>query len=300
MSIDAFLKAHKLSDSYKESAQKWFTPIVDTIIAHQRGATTPLTLGIQGCQGSGKSTLADYLAHQLKAEDNLNVVVCSLDDFYLSREKRSILAEKIHPMLQTRGVPGTHDTELLEQVLLHVNQANSLSPLTVPRFDKSTDNPCARKDWPVYSMPIDVLILEGWCWGLPAQNEDELASPVNALEAQNDPHGDWRKYVNNQLFSMYQPLYGLVDEWILLKAPSFEQVATWREEQEAKLRDKYSNDPSKKQKIMTPAQVREFINYFQRLTEHALTVMPNRCDWVFELDKNRSITHCKQKNGASS
>jgi D-glycerate 3-kinase len=298
MSLDAFLKAHKLPDSYKESAQKWFTPIVNMIVSHQKSASGPFTLGIQGCQGSGKSTLADYLAHQLKAEANLNVIVCSLDDFYLSRNKRVALAKKVHPMLQTRGVPGTHDTELLEHVLLHVNQANTLSPLTVPRFDKSTDDPHPRKEWPVYGMPIDVLILEGWCWGLPAQNDIELVEPVNTLEAEDDPNGEWRRYVNSQLLSEYQPLYGLVDEWVLLKAPSFEQVAEWREEQEAKLRAKFSDDPPKN--IMTPDQVRHFISYFQRLTEHALNVMPNRCNWVFELDKSRTITHCKQKNGAFS
>ena len=37
----------------------------------------------------------------------------SIDDFYKTRKDRMILAKKVHPLLMTRGVPGTHDVDLI-------------------------------------------------------------------------------------------------------------------------------------------------------------------------------------------
>jgi D-glycerate 3-kinase len=295
MSIKAFLEQHKLPDSYRATAQKWFTPLVQYIAMHHNNASETFALGIHGCQGSGKSTLADYLAHQLTHEHGLKVAICSLDDFYLSKDQRLKLSQQVHPLLKTRGVPGTHDITLLEQVLLHINQRNTLSPLAIPRFNKATDDPAPHGEWPVYSMPIDVFILEGWCWGVAPQEDKDLVTPVNILENELDSDAIWRKYVNTQLQNHYQPLYGLMNEWVMLKAPSFAQVAEWREEQESKLRAKHiSLDNSN---VMSKTQVQQFIQYFQRLTEHALTTLPAKCDWVYELDAKRNITHCIQRSG---
>jgi len=41
------------------------------------------------------------------------VEVLSLDDFYLGHAARLQLARDIHPLLATRGVPGTHDIAFL-------------------------------------------------------------------------------------------------------------------------------------------------------------------------------------------
>ena len=71
----------------------------------------PLVLGICGAQGSGKSTLAEALAERLE-RDGLACAVLSLDDLYLTRAERERLARGVHPLLATRGPPGTHDTSL--------------------------------------------------------------------------------------------------------------------------------------------------------------------------------------------
>ena len=68
--------------------------------------------GIQGSQGSGKSTCASFLKLILESEYGLKVVVSSIDDFYLTREERQHLANDVHPLFLTRGVPGTHDIQL--------------------------------------------------------------------------------------------------------------------------------------------------------------------------------------------
>ena len=74
-------------------------------------------MGLSGCQGSGKSTLVKAIAHVLEDVHHVNAVVLSLDDFYLTKAERELLARTVHPLFATRGVPGTHDLDLLRQTL---------------------------------------------------------------------------------------------------------------------------------------------------------------------------------------
>ena len=37
----------------------------------------------------------------------------SIDDFYKTQKERLNLSKKVHPMLATRGVPGTHDVQMM-------------------------------------------------------------------------------------------------------------------------------------------------------------------------------------------
>src|SRR6187402_352808 len=82
-------------------------------IAH---ASSPFILGISGLQGSGKSTLAASLIEAAK-ERGWSAVSLSLDDVYLTRAEREALGRQVHPLLRTRGVPGTHDLTLLASTL---------------------------------------------------------------------------------------------------------------------------------------------------------------------------------------
>ena len=68
-------------------------------------------VGLTGPQGSGKSTLAAKLPPLLAAR-GLRSAVLALDDLYLTHAERRRLAADIHPLLATRGVPGTHDVAL--------------------------------------------------------------------------------------------------------------------------------------------------------------------------------------------
>src|SRR5688572_33095977 len=77
--------------------------------ANTRDAT--LAVGVCGAQGSGKSTVAAALKTLLE-DRGITVAVISIDDLYLTRRERLALAESIHPLLRTRGVPGTHDVAL--------------------------------------------------------------------------------------------------------------------------------------------------------------------------------------------
>ncbi len=283
--LDDFMRKHSLGKDFSATAQKWYIPLAEQIRTHQLGAKAPLFIGINGCQGSGKSTLSSFLSDYLTSEYQLNVVNLSLDDFYLSKSKRFALSIKIHPMFETRGVPGTHDTELLHSVLDRIkhNKGN----VQLPRFDKSNDNPFPKNEWLEVKTPVDIVILEGWCWGVTAQSDTALSSPINQLEQQNDELGIWRNFANRQLTEHYVPLYAFMNMWLMLKAPSFSNVYQWRLEQEQKLQLKSQGQTATS--LMNEEQIKQFIQYYQRLTEHSLATLPADCDVVFELDGQRNI-----------
>ncbi len=288
MDITGFLTEHRLPDSYRTTALKWFTPLAEEIMSHQKSAEKPFFVGVNGCQGSGKSTLCDFLVHYFTSK-NLTAVTVSLDDFYLSKQQRLSLAESVHPLLKTRGVPGTHDTKLARDTFIALGNDGSVA---LPRFNKAIDDPFPADEWPVIQAPVDIVLMEGWCWGVDAQDDEALSTPANSLEAEEDADGIWRKFVNDKIASDYESLYDVMQYWVMLKGPSFEHVYQWRCEQEHKLAMKTGQTGNG---IMTDAQILRFIQHYQRLTEHAFATLPEKCNQVFELDENRIIKEVIRK-----
>ena len=291
--LSDFIAKHKLGKAFVATAERWYMPLAEKLKAHHKGAKKTYYVGINGCQGSGKSTLAEFIKGYLQNIYQLKVVVLSLDDFYLSQSQRLAMSVKIHPLFATRGVPGTHDMALAKQTL--VDLAAKDKSVALPRFNKATDNPHPQKKWPIINTPVDIVILEGWCWGVSAQSKEQLLKPVNELEKQQDDIAVWRNYANRKLANDYQALYPLMDYWLMLKAPSFEDVYAWRLEQEQKLR--IANGTAAEEDatgLMNAQQVHDFIQYYQRLTEHALLELPARCDQVFALNAQREI--CPPQN----
>ncbi|HUA79640.1 MAG TPA: kinase, partial [Dyella sp.] len=165
----------------------------------------PYVLGLSGLQGSGKSTLARVIKTQAEHRD-WPTEVLSLDDFYYSRSEREALAHQVHPLLRTRGVPGTHEIELLLSVLVALPHASEKFPVTWPRFDKGRDTRMPPSRWPSTARAPHLVVVEGWALGLRPQLESALEEPVNELERAEDPDGRWRHWVNKQLRT-YQPLW---------------------------------------------------------------------------------------------
>ena len=284
MDIHGFLTTHQLPSSYAETAQKWFTPLCEQLLKHQEGATKPFIVGINGSQGSGKSTLTSFVEYYLSSVHGKQVVSLSIDEFYFDQSQRNALAIKVHPLLATRGVPGTHNIPLALDTLRNLDSG---SRTLLPRFDKATNNPFPTEQWPVIASSPDFIILEGWCVGATPQSQSELKPPINHLEEVEDPLGIWRSFVNTELAGDYQTLFAKIDYRIMLKAPSFDCVYQWRLEQEHKLAKKAGKNSTG---VMSDEEVANFVQHYQRITEHALRQLPKESDTVFYLDETRTIT----------
>lgn len=240
-------------------------------------------IGVSGAQGTGKSslsaTLAQSLQHMMLAQSSgLSVRAASIDDFYLSRQRRTELAARVHPLLQTRGVPGTHDTKVLSEVLTGVSAGSAR--IGLPRFDKGLDD-C------VDSLPlesVDVLILEGWCMGVKAEPLEALAAPCNELERTEDAQGVWRNWVNERISQDYEPLWSQVDFWLHLRVPSFAQVMSWRSEQEQQI-------PADQR--MTSVQIARFIKHYERLTRWMLESEVMAPGLSINLDASHRVAQCR-------
>ena len=253
-------------------------------MAQVRGALSgtrrrPVVIGICGAQGAGKSTLAQAVQTRCEAEHVASAVL-SLDDLYLTHAERQALARDVHPLLATRGVPGTHDIALGLDVL---DGLEAGGPVALPRFDKARDDRVSEHDWPIVAPGCQVLLLEGWCLGAFPQRTGELAEPVNALEAGEDPDGRWRRRVNDMLGDSYQRLFARIDRLILLAAPGFEVVHRWRSEQERDLASRAGPDD----RVMSEAEIARFIAYYERITRAILSEMPARADLLVRLDDAR-------------
>lgn len=260
------------------------TPSLERIAAATRqwlaGAGRPLILGLCGAQGSGKSTLAAGL-QALMENEGRRTAILSLDDLYLDRAARARLADRVHPLFRTRGVPGTHD---VTHGIAICDAVKSGAPVLLPRFDKGRDEPSA--DGEAIAGPIDLLIFEGWCIGARPQSEADLAAPLNALEREEDPDGIWRHHVNRQLHGPYAELFGWIDRLVLLAAPDFAVVRRWRGQQEEALRMEQGDAASR---AMDAAQLDRFVQHYERLTRHILVEMPGRADLPLPLDGDRQL-----------
>ena len=205
--IKDFIQQELLPSTYLEDATQCFLPLIGDIKAELRSNRhSPLLIGINGAQGTGKSTLANLLSSLLTCSGQ-RVANLSIDDFYYSKAKRQELADEIHPLLRSRGVPGTHDVDLALNLIEQLCAAGSNQQITLPRFDKSLDDCRPVAACEQIQGPIDIIILEGWFVGAKAQAGDELTQAINELEINEDSDGRWRAYVNQQLAGSYQSLF---------------------------------------------------------------------------------------------
>ncbi|ESP90899.1 MULTISPECIES: putative kinase [Pseudoalteromonas] len=270
-----FCETHKVPTQYIQQTEKalaWFKSTVNSQVE-------PQCIAISGCQGSGKSTLAAYYVAYLRAHGYLAEFV-SIDDFYYGKSERQNLAKRLSAPFATRGAPGTHD---VQAAISAITQFKQCQPFILPQFDKSTDNPYPVSAWKRVSSKLDVLIIEGWCLGLPVQPADLIQGACNVFEQKNDAMGQYRTQVNHFLAADYQILFKLFDKLVFLNGQSFERVFKWRLEQEKKL-------IAAKGVGMTNRQVFDFIQSYQRLTEWGFATLPAICDLELKLDEERGIS----------
>ncbi|KRA74965.1 kinase [Caulobacter sp. Root656] len=277
--LAAFLRDEALPAGFVAEVERLHAPLAARIAAVAMGPA--FVVGICGPQGSGKTTTVRVVAALLEAQ-GLKVATLSLDDLYLPRADREVLAREVHPLLRTRGVPGTHDVALGLAVL---DRLAGEGETALPRCDKAADDRAPVEAWPVVAGPVDVVLFEGWCVGARPEPAEALAAPVNALERERDPDGVWRAHVNAALAGSYRALFARLNLLVLFTAPDFETVMTWRREQEAKLRDRLA--ATGQGGAMIDDEVAVFVQHYERLTRHIARETPARADVVVALDKDR-------------
>lgn len=296
---EEFVARHRLPADYAGAAQRFAGPLAERIKRLRAAAERPVAVGVSGAQGSGKTTFARFLSKWLGRRMQLSAVCLSLDDVYLPRAERQELARRAHPLLATRGVPGTHDVPLAHRTLDALTQPGAARKVAVPVFDKATDERLPEQDWRNVGAPVDIVLFEGWCVGARPQAPESLGDPVNELEAAEDRDTAWRTGVNERLRTDYAELFARLGLLVMLRVPSFDSVFEWRALQERKLRERLQDASagSEGSTGLSPAGLKRFIQHYERLTRHMLQTMPAYADVVIDIDENHRMTGFRAGRG---
>ncbi len=242
----------------------------------------PRRVALSGGQGAGKTTLAGAVV-AAAGHFGIKAVALSLDDFYLTRAERIGLGQTVHPLCVTRGPPGSHDVALCEATLARLFQPGTAS---IPMFDKGRDD---RSPTPrAVATPVDLALIEGWCVGARPEPAARLVTPINALEANEDASGVWRRRVNASLAGAYAGLFASFDQLIYLRVPDMAAVRRWR------LLAERERPPAQR---LRAAAIERFVAHYERLTVWMREELPTRADVVVQLDGQHRVAEVSPRTG---
>ena len=284
-----FIKSQETSTEKfgnKEGMIKNFLIPICFWIAKKADYKKPYFVGLAGGQGTGKTTISSIIKIILEKYFKLKVFKISIDDFYKTRKERIALSKKVHPMLLTRGVPGTHDINMMLD-FFKKSKAKKFKSMKLPNFNKAIDDRFPKNKWNTINKRPDVIIFEGWCVGARAETNKTLKKSINSMEKANDQKLVWRKYVNQQLKTKYKKLYSQLNCMIYLKAKNFSLLQKWRLKQEHKLWLKTKKKGG--HKIMSKGDVINFMQTYQRITQNMFKNMPKYASIILNLNSNHQI-----------
>ena len=276
--VDKFKNKERMIKSFLIPLCFWISKKVDK--------KRPYFVGLAGGQGTGKTTTSSLIKIILSKYFKLKVFKISIDDFYKTRKERISLSKRVHPMLLTRGVPGTHDINMMLNFFKKMKN-KKFTRLKLPTFNKAIDDRFDKKRWYVLKRKPDVIIFEGWCVGAQSEKNSTLKRTINSMEKTKDQKQVWRKYVNDQLKSKYKRLYSQLNCLIYLKAKNFSLLQKWRLKQERKLW--IQSKKNSKTKIMTKENVLSFMQTYQRITQNMFKIMPKYASIIINLNSNHQI-----------
>ncbi len=275
---------HKYTGKHisQKKVKKFYLPIIKHINNNNK-------LLIAGSQGIGKSTLLNIIKMIFKHELKKEILSINLDNFYYDKGYRIKLAKRIHPLLKTRGVPGTHNIKQIDKT---VNSfVKSKYPIKIPIFDKLTDKKLKKNI--IIKKKCKILILEGWCVGCPPINLKYLHKNINLLEKNFDKRKEWRNYYNTYLKTEYMKLFKKFDSIIYLKNKSFSQVLNWRNNQEINLR---ANKTLNKDLGMSKSDIKIFIQHYEKITRWMMKKMPKKSNLIIDINKKLEIESLEFRN----
>lgn len=246
--------------------------LADTLRRRHQGKQ--LIIGLSGAQGSGKSTLAASLREALTSpaqDGGLGCLILALDDFYLTRTARQNLATKIHPLCETRGVPGTHDVVRLSRVLADLGEGKTVR---LPQFNKTSDERAPRAEELIIDTPPDIVLLEGWCVG--ARPMMLASAPATDWEKAQDPEAAWKSWTHNAARD-YEAVWNTCDLIVQLRQSDFNDVidARWLQEQGNAAR-------SGRWQFQSRDAVAEFCAHYESWTKALWRHLPNDADIIID------------------
>lgn len=257
--------------------------VVDALLELGLSLPGPMpVLGLAGVQGTGKTTLSRQIAGAARSR-GLDAVAISIDDVYLTHAERRVLARQTHPLLATRGPPGSHDVGLACAALDALAAAGPSTITALPGFDKIADERLPPSQWRSHRGRPDLVVFEGWFLCTPPEDAQALREPINRLEREEDRDGRWRTWCNTALAG-YAPLWQRLDHLVFLQPPGFEVVREWRWQQECSLQ---ADNPGRR--TMDHAAVMRFIEFFERTSRRALHSLPGLAGTRIRIDARRQL-----------
>ena len=235
---------------------------------------------ISGSQGCGKTTLLKLIKNNFKNFYNIDPLCISLDDYYLTKKQRNDLSKRIHPLLQTRGVPGTHATGKITKTLQLFDKKKY--PIKIPKFDKLIDDRLPVSQ--IITTKKNMIFLEGWCCGCPPLSNSFLQKNLNNIE-KTDSEYIWRKYYNKKLKKEYRLIFKHFEYLIYFKIPSFDCVLKWRIKQEKRLK----LTKKKNTNYMNKKEIINFVSYYEKITKWMMKNTLSKSDLTIKINKNQKI-----------
>jgi len=189
-------------------------------------------------------------------------------------------------MLQGRGLPGTHDTDLLHQALTEISAASgSNMNIPLPIFDKSQYAGYGDRspDQVIIQDTPDVFILEGWCLGFRPLPVETLRQRWQGAKHANRHSFASIETINRNLNVIADKTYGFFIAHISLQPDSYDNIYVWRTQQEHAM--KAGNGG----KGMTDEQVVAFVDRYMPLYElYGDTTRHAQC-LTIRLGQDRSV-----------
>jgi D-glycerate 3-kinase len=243
-------------------------PLALQLVEWRKGQAHPLIQGFLGGQGTGKTTLTRILSLILQHLGYCTVSL-SIDDFYKTYADRQQL-QRQDPRLDRRGPPGTHDLDLALQVLTAIQRG--VSPLSIPRFDKSAWQGAGDRTTPETVASADIVLLEGWLVGVRPIDPIAFDTAPPPIDTAAD-----RRFARdmNERLRDYLPLWALLDRLIVLYVPDYRLSQQWRQQAEHQM-------IAQGKPGMSDAEIAEFVAYFWRSLHPELFIQPliHQPQWV--------------------
>ena len=202
-------------------------PLLSQAYKYNNNFTERKIIGISALPGTGKTTLGKWLEN-ISLKLNFKISVISIDDFYLP-SKVMQLAIKDNPWNVSRGFPGSHSIDLMQEKLIGWKVDGKLN---VPVFDKSLRNGLGdRSHW--YQDSPDLVIIEGWFLGvkpitIKPKFTEIISPPLSPYEYA------YLDIIQNNL-KKYLEIWNLIDQVWHLKPLEFEYMNSWKSNQEKEM-----------------------------------------------------------------